>query len=526
MADLGNSGVDIGDLDIRDRNVLDCTFASAPTDWYVAAGNWGTTNRWVCSPQWSWYGGRSDMAPTGLWSKVSYGGDTTVDMYSAFGMMLDQPRSYKNPCDFNITMCGDGLDLSSGYQFMVGAWQNSRSAIMKNGKILAQSSDPKHLLPVLEDLFPDMYSFHRKWWNVRARKTGNLLQLYYDERLVCEARDPDPLPEGHVALWGYDDRIILARVRIYFDNIAEGATVPYEKVAFRPETQVSDLPAPSFNAPNVVASGFEDSVGWFKPHQDGMAKLTLAAPGAQNSTHCLKIVNGGPGGNFGLDVIPSPVSISAMPMLEFDYKITPDVKVDLYASVGDRRYEVIFTGPPEGAATAQVCGQIPDVKTDGQWHHARFDLGAALRQAAHNWDFRQWLRGLRVVVRQSQRGQLPHGRLRRQSRRRRLVSRQPRPLHPGHEDDHRRPQPSAQQDLQGRQLGPRPEPGHPGLSRSRYGARSEGDHRDQVRLVVCPRRVPARRRLVAGDVSHPGTRQPRCSRRRPRLSGQRLDRRR
>jgi tetratricopeptide (TPR) repeat protein len=54
MADLGASGVDIGDLDVRDRNVVDCTFASAPTDWYIAAGNWGTTNRWVCSPQWSW----------------------------------------------------------------------------------------------------------------------------------------------------------------------------------------------------------------------------------------------------------------------------------------------------------------------------------------------------------------------------------------------------------------------------------------------------------------------------------------
>ena len=386
MADLGASGVDIGDLDVRDRNVMDCTFASAPTDWYIAAGNWGTTNRWVCSPQWSWYGGRSDMAPTGLWSKVSYGGDTTIDMYSAFGMMLDQPRSYKNPCDFNITMCGDGLDLSSGYQFMIGAWQNSRSAILKNGKILAQSSDPKHLLPVLEDGFPDMYSYHRKWWNVRARKTGNLLQLFYDERLVCEVRDPDPLPDGHVALWGYDDRIILARVRIYFDHMAEGASVPYEKVAFRPQTQLSDTPAPAVNAPNVVASGFEDSVGWFKPHQDGMAKLTLAAPGALNSTHCLKIVNGGPGGNFGLDVIPSPVSVASTPMLEFDYKITPDVKVNLYASVSDRRYEVIFTGPPEGAATAQVCGQIPDVKADGQWHHARFDLAAALRQASHNWD--------------------------------------------------------------------------------------------------------------------------------------------
>jgi hypothetical protein len=386
MADLGSSAVDINDLDVRTRNVLDCTFASAPTDWYIAAGNWGTTNRWVCSPQWSWYGGRSDMAPTGLWTKLSFAGDTTVDMYSAFGMMLDQPRSYRNPCDLNITMCGDGLDLSSGYQFIVGGWQNTRSAILKNGRVLAESSDPKHLLPVLEDGFPDMYSFHRKWWNCRARRNGNLLQLYFDERLVCEARDPDPLPEGHVALWGYDDRVILARVRIYHDRIAAGASVPYEKLAFRQQTVVGDISAPPVQAPNVLGAGFEDSIQWFKPHQDGMAKLTLATPGAAGSGRCLKIVNGGPGGNFGVDVIPGPVGLAAVPIVEFDYKITPDVKVNLYASVGDRRYEVVFTGPPEGAATAQVVGQIADVKTDGQWHHARFDLAAAIRQAGHMWD--------------------------------------------------------------------------------------------------------------------------------------------
>ncbi|MCX7599062.1 MAG: tetratricopeptide repeat protein, partial [Armatimonadetes bacterium] len=160
--DLARVG-DIGDVSVTTRNYLDYTFSVAPTDWYVGGGEWGTINRWTCQPQWSWFGGFAELAPTVVWNKRVFVGDITVDAYGCFGMLANYPRSYKNPADLNITLCGDGADLGSGYAFIVGGWQNSRTAIVKQGRILAETTDPKCLMPVFEDQTWGGYEFHRKW---------------------------------------------------------------------------------------------------------------------------------------------------------------------------------------------------------------------------------------------------------------------------------------------------------------------------------------------------------------------------
>ncbi|MGD9518010.1 MAG: tetratricopeptide repeat protein [Armatimonadota bacterium] len=386
IVNVGDSGVDIGSLDLLSRNVLDYTFSEAPTDWYVAAGSWGTTNRWTCSPQWSWFGGIAELAPVVVWNKRSFTGDITVDMYIAWGMIYGHRKSYKNPNDLNISLCANGTDLFSGYTFVVGGWQNQRTAILKEGRVLAETSETWALPPVFEDNDPGTYEHHRKWWGIRARKTGNRLQLYFDNKLALEAVDPNPLQEGRVALWGYDNRIILSRVRLYCQDPGEvDSSLPAEKWATRQQLSVEGEAPPELSAASTLGSDFEASVKPLRQRQNSFTQVTLAVPGADGKGRCLKLINNGPGGTFGVDLSPQSVDLAKQPLLSFDYKLSPEAKINLYCAINDKLYEVGFSGRQDPAPLAQYVGAIPDVKADGEWHHAEVDLLGMMRKATGAW---------------------------------------------------------------------------------------------------------------------------------------------
>ncbi len=399
--------LDIGTLDLVSSNVLDYTFSYAPTDWYVAGGIWGTTNRWTCSPEWSWFGGLAELAPAAVWSKHVFDGDITVDMYAAFGMLLRAGgRSYKCPSDLNITICGDGLRLDSGYTFLVGGFRNNRTAILKNGRVLAETSDPKALLPMFEDGYPSMYEFHRKWWGIRARKHGSVLELYKDDKLILRATDPDPLPGGRVALWTYDNRMIIARVKIYYERLAEPDAPPIERLAMRPVERLGDRLR--LELPFCRWNDFESDLGSLKPlvatpaarelqkigalsgasiYEGGPftgreVLVTLDSGGPTGRGHCAKIINRVTGGLMAVALTDKPFRVADLPILEFDYRIPPTVKVNLYVAFdGLPLYEILLTGHERGAEIGRVIGRIPDARADGKWHHARIDLLALLSRA-------------------------------------------------------------------------------------------------------------------------------------------------
>jgi hypothetical protein len=193
--------LDIGQVDVLSSNVYDYTFTTAPTDWVPRAGTWKQTNRWDCSPQWTWYGGYDIDGLAATWNKHQFVGDLTVEIYAAMKMGVGADSRYKNPNDMNLTIHGDGANLDSGYSFVMGGELNSFSRIMKGDQVLAETRDVGALFPIFEDAWPkDNNDFHRKWWGLRARLSGNRLQFYKDEKLILEAEDPDPLPGGRVAL--------------------------------------------------------------------------------------------------------------------------------------------------------------------------------------------------------------------------------------------------------------------------------------------------------------------------------------
>jgi len=218
-------GLDIGpeDIYIFSNNVYDYTFNDPPVDWQVGAGIWETTNRWTCSPQWSWYGGYAEKGLAAIWNKRVFEGDIIVEAYMAFKMGVNKGEGegeapYRNPNDMNVSICGDGMNLSSGYSFIYGGELNSVTCIMKQNTILVENRDDSALLPVFEDGMPNTYDFHRRWWAIKICKRGNLLQFYVDNKLLCEAYDDKPLTEGHVAIWTMNNGLILSRIKIYYER--------------------------------------------------------------------------------------------------------------------------------------------------------------------------------------------------------------------------------------------------------------------------------------------------------------------
>lgn len=206
------------DVDVRSSNVYDYTFTSAPTDWRVQAGVWEMTNRWSCSPGWSWFGGRSEEIAA-VWNKRKFSGDFSVQFYFAFKMGLTGTTTWKyRPSDVAVSFCGDGKNLGSGYSFVIGANENSHSVLMKQGKMVAQSVSPDAILPSMVDGEPAMELLHRHWWYVKVNKVGNRVECWLDNKLLFTYNDPKPLDAGQIALWTYNNGIMLSRVQVFYEN--------------------------------------------------------------------------------------------------------------------------------------------------------------------------------------------------------------------------------------------------------------------------------------------------------------------
>jgi hypothetical protein len=207
-------------VQIDSSHVYDYTFASAPTDWWMQSGVWEMTNRWSCSPGWSWFGGRSDETAA-IWNKRKFSGDVSVQFYFAFKMGLSGAVTWPEYCsDAAVTIAGDGKNLSSGYTLIIGADANSRSVLRKGSRIVAESSKPEALLPNVIDGRPadNRNEIHRRWWYVRIDKIGSRVLCYLDNKLLFSYDDPKPLEAGKVALWTYNNGIMLSRVQIYYQS--------------------------------------------------------------------------------------------------------------------------------------------------------------------------------------------------------------------------------------------------------------------------------------------------------------------
>jgi len=189
------------------------TFDRAPVGWRVAEGLWEVTNRWQCDPRWSFFSGRSSSRQkklAALWSKHEFSDDAVVEFFA--GIKMDQARGgqYQYARDINCTLSADGRDLSSGYSFLFGGFDNDHSAILRKGQEVIRTS-PSGGSAVI----PRTGGIHHRWFYIRAERKGAQLHFTVDGgRLVdLSWTDPDPLPGKRLAIWTWDCGIIFSRVR-------------------------------------------------------------------------------------------------------------------------------------------------------------------------------------------------------------------------------------------------------------------------------------------------------------------------
>lgn len=223
---IGLSGVmpELKNIEVNTGNVYDYTFASAPTDWWVQSGVWEMTNRWSCSPGWSWFGGRSEETAA-VWNKRKFSGDMSVQFYFAFKMGLTgTPRWHYRPSDVALSFYGDGKNLGSGYSLILGADGNKQTVLLKGDKVVAKTKETAGLLPILADGQPAMNDLHRHWWYVRINKVGSRVECYLDNELILTYDDPAPLDAGQIALWTYNNGIMVSRVQIYYEQEMRNGT--------------------------------------------------------------------------------------------------------------------------------------------------------------------------------------------------------------------------------------------------------------------------------------------------------------
>lgn len=364
---------------------LDDTFSSAPVNWWQGKGKWEVTNRWQCSPDWSWIGGWKSVAPT-LWTKRAIGGDFTLEAYVCNKMEQDGPMGYTHPGDLNVTVCADGRDLGSGYSFIYAGWNNTASGMFRKG----EECVPRNAKAFLRNANSRNMGFHRKWFVVRVERRGNRLRHWVDDELISEFTDPSPIPSGRIALWTigndqFTNGLVIARARLWYEHEAEAQPFPPNRILTEAGDPWNDRRAPVAPDASSVKHDFATSThGWSGYGRPDGAIVSLDTTTAASGNSSLRIENAGTGGDLTVWSGVGPFDGLKLDKLRFTYRIPAEVKVNLFLQVEGRYYAFEFTGGPQPPETCPSLGKIEKVQADNQWRRAEVDLGSALRRALPN----------------------------------------------------------------------------------------------------------------------------------------------
>ncbi|MBM3332303.1 hypothetical protein FJY68_10745 [candidate division WOR-3 bacterium] len=140
----------------------------------------------------------------------------------------------------------------------------------------------------------------------------------------------------------------------------------------------------------LVWNTFEDGSGeWSNRDGEVGATVTRDSTTARRGRYSMKLTNSGRDGNFACNVCTTPFDAREFPIVEFDYRIPTDVKINFLAKVADRWYDIRFTDDPKDLKYKNVnitdIGAIEGVLPDDQWRHASFNLYDMLRTKTANY---------------------------------------------------------------------------------------------------------------------------------------------
>lgn len=148
-----------------------------------------------------------------------------------------------------------------------------------------------------------------------------------------------------------------------------------------PETQVQ--PLKPLRPRILVENSFEQDMGTFKQRDRIIgAELTVVARPESGGGRCLQLRNPVMPGNFSCTVLEGSFDIRDYPLMEFDYRVGPDAKLDFLVRANGRWYCLGFTADPVDFYRRDVnignAGRISNVVADGKWHTATVHLQQVL----------------------------------------------------------------------------------------------------------------------------------------------------
>jgi len=340
-----------GAVEVVSDSVRDYYFRCAPVDWAVEAGRWGITNKWICDPRFSWFGGHS-RSLAAIWHKLRAGGDVTLDFYAALVMTGDDPP-YERVGDFACAILGDGKSLSSGYALVVSGGRNRWTRLYGGGRLLAESRDAADRMPSNVLRSQPKADLHQRWFRFTLERVAGRVRFLYDGRKVFDVPDALGVDAGHCALWTHDNGMLVARARLAADEIAhfgnEGAPPPWGATLSTQE------------------------LGGLTNLAFGETGTRLALDGAGPAGEpAARVENARSGGAF---AAASVRDCGPEDRLSFDFRAGPGARVDLYLEPSP--YRVRLTGP-HGQDERHPVLAGPLAQADGKWHRVEIDLGRLL----------------------------------------------------------------------------------------------------------------------------------------------------
>jgi flagellar hook assembly protein FlgD len=132
--------------------------------------------------------------------------------------------------------------------------------------------------------------------------------------------------------------------------------------------------------PSLCQNTFENQLDeWANMSNTFGAEVTRSSDTAKSGNFAVKLENMQEGGDFASILRSTPFDAHQYPMVQFDYKIPSDIKLNLIAQVNGMLKEIVFTDDPKTVETFEddlyrPIGQIENVVNDNTWQHASFNL--------------------------------------------------------------------------------------------------------------------------------------------------------
>lgn len=399
MAIVAPDGLSVADfqaMDVERDHVRDETFERAFADW-VRIGTWEVTNRFACFPRWSHLNGRSRSGAF-LWNKFEYEGDLSLEFYAGARMrqLVEEQAnilgSYPRNGDFNASFNCEGHRPDTGYTYLLTGWDRHWTEhwtrLLRAGQNVKETD--RYLAPRTREgqtrppiaWVSEGRPVHGAWYFIKIRRRGNRLEYYYDNNLIEELtfEDPEPLTGKNLGIWTMDQSMMIARAKISYEKrLVPPRLLPAQERESGAAKTSAGLVVSSSTHPGLFCDFEESLCGWKTTDGDLGATLSLDSATQASGQRSLQLRNASLGGDFGA-VVPVPPLLDASRIVDFsfDYRVTPDVMVNLYLTLGGWDCFVQFTGEDYSDESVRRLGQFENVIADGQWHRARLDLPKAL----------------------------------------------------------------------------------------------------------------------------------------------------